>query len=194
MNEKQIEELIENLEHKKIQFADGLTNEELEIVESKFKLRFPPDLKLFLQTKLPISENFVNWKLGINSEIESQKIIEKINWPLKGLLFDIKENDFWLHEWSDKPDTLEERIEIAKEKFSNFPKLIPIYSHRYIPETPYRNGNPIFSVYQMDIIYYGFDLANYFSSEFDFKLSNNFEKLERPINHIEFWSDFVENY
>lgn len=41
------------------------------------------------------------------------------------------------------------------------PRLIPICSHRYIPEEPHDAGNPVFSVMQSDVIYYGADLANY---------------------------------
>ena len=50
------------------------------------------------------------------------------------------------------------------------------------------HGNPVFSVYQMDIIYYGYDLATYFASEFDFELPDNFQLLDVPNRAINFWS------
>jgi len=40
---------------------------------------------------------------------------------------------------------------------------IPVYSHRYLPSEPKATGNPVLSVHQTDIIYYGNDLASYFS-------------------------------
>jgi hypothetical protein len=64
------------------------------------------------------------------------------------------------------------------------PKLIPIYSHRFIPEEPSEAGNPIFSVYQMDIIYYGFDLDDYLRHEFDLPGRKEWPAQVRPIK---FW-------
>ena len=42
------------------------------------------------------------------------------------------------------------------------PRLIPLISHRYLPETANETGNPVFSVYQSDVIHYGTDVADYF--------------------------------
>ena len=36
-----------------------------------------------------------------------------------------------------------------------------------MPDRPQLNGNPIFSIHQTDMIYYGFDLDDYFRHEFD---------------------------
>jgi hypothetical protein len=44
--------------------------------------------------------------------------------------------------------------------------MIPVYSHRYLPAEPCEAGNPVFSIYQTDIIHYGYDLADYFAREF----------------------------
>ncbi len=44
--------------------------------------------------------------------------------------------------------------------------MIPVFSHRYLPDDPNEAGNPVFSVYQTDIIYYGADLLDYFENEF----------------------------
>lgn len=81
---------------------------------------------------------------------------------------------------------------IAKEKYLEFPKLIPIYSHRYIPSHPNEIGNPIFSVYQMDIIYYGFDLTTYFANEFSLKRTGELKLRDKPNRKIEFWTNWVE--
>jgi hypothetical protein len=40
--------------------------------------------------------------------------------------------------------------------------------------------NPVFSVYQMDMIYYGYNLTSYLENEFRFTLSESFEELEEP--------------
>lgn len=107
-------------------------------------------------------------------------------------MFDLQSNEFWINSWGDKPNTYEEKERIAKEKYLTFPKLIPIYSHRYIPSRPNEAGNPVFSVYQMDIIYYGYDLATYFANKFGFALTEEeFELLDEPKKEIEFWSEWT---
>lgn len=175
-----------------IHFDSGLTNEEILLVEAKFNFKFPPDLKLFLQTALPTSDKFINWRLGLKSNSETSKIITRLNWPLEGMLFDLQSNNFWFENWGSAPDNYDDRVIIAKRQFESYPKLIPIYSHRYIPSRPNENDNPIFSVHQMDIIYYGYDLATYFANEFDLELTNDFELLTKPKKEIEFWSECVD--
>ena len=104
---------------------------------------------------------FPNWRSG--DEVELQRWL---NWPFKGMAFDIKNNDFWMDEWGTKPGKLEDAIDIARRAVDEAPKLIPVYSHRYLPSEPFLAGNPVFSVYQTDIIFYGCDLWDYFTNEF----------------------------
>jgi hypothetical protein len=176
------------LKNKGIQFTKGLTNEELKTVETDFDFRFPPDLKILLSMELPVSKGFVDWKKALSSREYENEILERLNWPLEGMLFDIQNNAFWNEQWGENPELYEQQKEIAEENFRKYPKLIPIYSHRYIPSTPHEAGNPIFSVYQMDIIYYGFDLATYFRNEFHLNLPDKFE-IPQEAKYIEFWSE-----
>jgi hypothetical protein len=46
------------------------------------------------------------------------------------------------------------------------PRLVPVFSHRYLPAEPHLSGNPVLSVYQTDIIYYGSNLKRYIAHEF----------------------------
>lgn len=193
MTEIQIKELIQNLQKIGIEFEDWLSNDEIIKIEEKFDIKFPPDLQYFLQTNLPVSEKFYNWRKAINSEEITEIIISQLRWPLEWMQFDIENNNFWMENWGQKPENLEEQLAIAADKFKNYPKLIPIYSHRYIPMEPNIADNPIFSVYQMDIIFYGYNLADYLSNEFKFTLSDNFEHLIKPKHDIEFWSKLAEN-
>lgn len=193
MTTEQAKHIIRLLTDKGVHFDSGLTDDEVLQVETKFDFKFPPDLKLFLQTALPTSDRFVNWRLGLKSKNETNKIIDRLGWPLEGMLFDLQSNEFWINSWGDKPNTYEEKERIAKEKYLTFPKLIPICSHRYIPSIPNENDNPIFSVYQMDIIYYGINLENYFANEFGYTKSGGYELDEYPEKKIEFWSKIAED-
>lgn len=194
MTTEQTKHIIRLLTDKGVHFDSGLTDDEVLQVETKFDFKFPPDLKLFLQTGLPTSERFVNWRLGLKSKDDADKIIDRLGWPLEGMLFDLQLNEFWINSWGDKPNNYEEKERIAKEKYLTFPKLIPIYSHRYIPSRPSEAGNPVFSVHQMDIIFYGSDLATYFANEFSFELTDEFEMLDKPKREIEFWSKWVDEW
>ena len=75
-------------------------------------------------------------------------------------------------------------LKIATAKIAEAPKLIPIHSHRYIPEEPHESGNPVFSVHQMDVIYYGFDLDDYLRHEFNLAGRKEWPAQVRPIR---FW-------
>jgi hypothetical protein len=188
---KQIHKIIEALKTKDVQFDDGLTDSEVSGIENKFEIKFPSDLKIFLQNALPISDGFVNWRLGLTSKKEFDTIKNRLNCPWEGMLFDIKHNFFWLESWGIKPRSRDERIRTARKHYKTYPKLIPIYSHRYIPESPHDSGNPIFSVHQMDIIYYGSNLEDYFVYEFKLK---SFKKTQKQTyKKIEFWTSTVED-
>lgn len=95
-----------------------------------------------------------------------------------------------MDKWGEKSPSLPEAIERARREYEKAPQLIPIYSHRFIPAKPYEAGNPVFSVHQTDIIYYGADLTTYFMVEFNLMQQQDlgFEQ----IKEIPFWSKLVE--
>ncbi len=187
MDRALINHLILHLRSKGILFVDGLSDEELQEVEAKFGFVFPPDLRAFLQSMLPIDRGFVDWRYGIRSDKAEKEILLRMRGPLEGIIFDIQHNRFWRNEWGTKPDDLPSQIEVARAYIAGYPTLIPIYSHRFLPSRPSLAGNPVFSVHQTDVIYYGYDLADYFAKEFEIPLPYNFVRLQEPIREIEFW-------
>jgi hypothetical protein len=180
--------IIDLLKIKGIIFEDGLDLQEVNNIENIYEIKFPPDLKEFLSIALPVSNNFINWR--DTSEENIKKISNRLNWPVEGMIFDIENNNFWYSAWGNKPNDLEEAIKICKNEMKKVPRLIPICSHRYIPSEPNEAGNPIFSVYQTDIIYYGEDLISYLQLEFDMK---RYEDMDfESIKKIRFWIDLQE--
>ncbi len=180
-------EYIDKLKIRGSKFESGLTDSEFEEIENTCNFKFPPDLRDFLSIALPINDDWINWRNWTKKEITDQ-----LSWPYEGICFDIEHNSFWRDEWGKKPNTLKECFKVAKEVVNNAPTLIPIYSHRFIPDTPHEAGNPVFSVYQTDIIYYGTNLYNYLRNEF----SSTFGKPENPekndFKDIKFWTKLVE--
>lgn len=175
------------LKEQGVNFSVGLDKDEIVEIETIYNLRFPPDLKEFLMYALPISKGFINWRDKSKKNIK--QINERLDFPLEGMIFDIENNGFWMDSWGLKPNSLKEAIEIATMNYYNAPKLIPIYSHRYIPSPPFESGNPIYSVYQTDIIFYGDNLTTYFMVEFNLKEQQDIDFDN--IKEIPFWSEFI---
>ena len=177
------------LEDDSVVFAPPLTTGEIRRIEEEYHFRFPPDLKEFLMFALPISKGFMNWR-----DATEREVVDSLTWPFGGMCFDIQNNCFWPAEWGDRPSSLEEAFEIARKAVNAAPTLIPIAGHRYIPDRPHEHGNPVFSVYQTDIIYYGSDLFNYLENEFSYYFrgpGENF-RYDPEIKAIDFWSKLVE--
>jgi len=100
-----------------------------------FQFTFPPKLKRFLQTQLPISDHFVNWRQGVVDKKMEERISDIIGWPFEGILWDIK-NDAWLNIWGERPENINDWITLARSHFATVPKMVPIYSHRFMPSEP----------------------------------------------------------
>lgn len=178
-------DIIEQLKDQDIEFAEGLSDAEIQHVECRYGFQFPPDLREFLQTALPHGEQFPDWRSQPEKDLR-----DWLDRPRQGILFDVEHNSFWLAEWGPRPESLEQASQIVNELMAAAPKLIPIYSHRMMPDEPNLPGNPVFSVYQTDIIYYyyyyyyGFDLEDYLRHEFE--LAGR-EPWPESVRAIRFW-------
>lgn len=149
------------------QVERGLTPGELDEAESRFGVRFPPDLKDLLRFGLPTGEKWPHWRAAMRAP-EGPAAVglhASLAWPLEGMLFDVEHNSFWDPEWGPKPTTLAEAIRRATAAVRAAPTLVPVFAHRYLPDDPCIAGNPVLSVYQTDVIVYGRDLHSYFRAE-----------------------------
>ena len=183
----EFDRLIAKLKEKEVEFECGLNEDEFSIIEKMYDIKFPPDLRTFLSSGLPISNHFINWRDVSESNVEKIKTV--IEWPLRGMIFDIEHNAFWYDAWGEKPTSIEDAIQKCKEEYAKVPKMIPICSHRYIPSEPLEENNPIFSIYQTDIIYYGENITKYLEIEFRMK---KYQEIDFDvIKEIRFWSDIV---
>jgi hypothetical protein len=157
------------------------TEAELDAAQARFGFLFPPDLRaLLLKHRLAKA---LDWTC------DHDKIAESLAWPFEGLLFDVENNDLWWPEWGPRPDESAARAAILRSVVDAAPRLIPVYGHRYIPETPHEAGNPVFSVYQADIVVYGATLSDYIRHEFEADPLDF--ALEGEIRTIPFWSEMM---
>eukprot|EP00932_Pfiesteria_piscicida_P019180 SRR837773.6008.p1 GENE.SRR837773.6008~~SRR837773.6008.p1 ORF type:complete len:279 (+),score=74.57 SRR837773.6008:31-837(+) len=145
-------------------FEPGLTEEEFTAFETRFGVTLPPELKSFLAVGMPTGGQWTNFR-----NVEEFTTLENFH---DGVLFDVKENDFWWEGsanapgWGEQPEDSEEALDLASEKLKEMPKMIPIYSHRAMLSTD-RAGLPVLSIHQTDIISYGLDFADYIRAEFN---------------------------
>jgi hypothetical protein len=163
-------------------WTKGYTQTELDDAQQKFGLVFPPDLLALLRDRRPLAGHV--WT-------DEPAIRRALARPFEGLLFDVEQAALWWPEWGEKPSSREARAEVLRSVVSRAPKLIPLIAHRYLPEQPQETGNPVFSVYQADVIYYGANLADYFAREFD---GWSHRPWPEQVKRIPFWSDLVERY
>lgn len=159
----------------------GLSEEQSEQIERRWSLRFPPDYRLFLQVLHTVDRprlgafyteespshlvpgkapSFYNWLA------EEEAVRGCFDWLVEGLQFDVEHNRLWLPGWGAKPPTLSAQKERVRALVGAAPRMIPITGHRYLLAEPCQSGNPVFSIYQSDIIIYGPDLRTYFLREF----------------------------
>jgi hypothetical protein len=175
------------LEKAGVTFEVGLTSQEIEQVEQRFSFTFPEDLRCLLMFALPINLGFPNWRNQNDPELE-----KSLSGPLEGIWFDVQNSVFWPDEWGVKPKERAAAYEQLCSRVASAPKLIPICGHRYIPDRPYASGNPVFSVHQADIIYYGSNLENYLHNEFYYHFGAPAYDISGEIRQIEFWSSLAE--
>ena len=146
MNSRLIQSAIRHLKAQGIVFEAGLSDTELSKVEEICNCRLPPDLRQFLQTALPVSGGFPNWRS--ESEVVLRRLLDR---PWEGIKFDIEHNGFWDDAWGSRPLESTDAITEAQQCFADVPILIPIRSKHYLPAFPVAEDNPIFSVRQSDI-------------------------------------------
>jgi len=181
MSPAYLESIVRALRERGVEFATGLSASQIDTAEAEYGFRFPPDLRALLEHALPLGERFPDWRSP-----GSEFVQDRLAWPADSMCFDIAHNTFWLPAWGPKPDSMKDAQAVARKAVRAAPFMIPVYGHRYLPAVPCQVGNPVFSVYQTDIIYYGLDLPSYLFAEFG--VPNPFQVPDLP-REIEFWSE-----
>lgn len=171
--------IINHMKETGVCFSSGLTNDTVKKIEDIYQIRFPDSLKDFYLTALPIS--VVNAKFPKWNDFSPENVSyirQLMSAPYHWLKHDI-ERGFWLSSWDGKT---------IDELFANAPKLIPIYSHRYVPMLNHANP-PVISTVGRDTVCFGVSLEDYLLREFC-NSSIVFEKMR--ISYIPLWGDILE--
>ena len=190
-------ELIEILKEHGVHFAPGLTEMELSDAEECYGIVFPKALREFYSVGMPVSSDppvpaptlrwdwFPRWN---DFSEESTAIIRRqMDWPLTGILHDV-ENGCWMKAWGERPEKMEERLEVCRAVFAErSPKLIPVYVRSYVPQMDGEDDPPVISVYGLDTLYYGENLADYLHRRF----VEHSHEVSKPDVTIPFWHNII---
>ncbi len=206
-------------------WLDPLSDAEIDAIEEQWQICFPPDYRLLYKwlhatdrprftyggSEMQMAGLFYNWQIapaGIHRAYEH---------ILEGFVFDAIHNpQCWRPKWGPAPLTEEEARERLKPIVAAAPRLIPLYSHRYLLAEPCQSGNPVLSIYQSDIIVIAPDLRTYLFREWsrcrtfmhnfgpsllrltthDQKMVNEewdrlMEERKQAFKAIPFWSDYL---
>jgi hypothetical protein len=160
----------------------GYSPPELDAIQDRWQLRFPPDLVALLREhRRPIDgPGSFDWLATDAADIQ-----RRLDGPFDGFLFDVEHAGLWWPEWGSRPDDADGRRAVVRGVFDDMPRLIPLYGHRYLPAEPLESGNPVFSVHQSDVIYYGANLQDWMQRERDAWDA----KPWPPLKRIRFWSE-----
>ncbi|HTM79796.1 SMI1/KNR4 family protein [Asticcacaulis sp.] len=166
----------------KVEWFDAYTPKELDLAQDMYDIVFSPDLITFLSERHPLLD--YNWRT------DNEAIRTMLRWPYEGLLFDVENANLWLPDWGSRPLTEAGRAGRLKEIVDDAPKLIPLCGHRYLPAYPEEADNPVFSVYQSDIIYYGTNLHEYIGRESHLPVT---VPVSAKLKPIPFWAQFADD-
>lgn len=168
--------------------SSGLTNAQLAVVEDALGYELPFEVGLLLVMGVPDDDGWLDWRDDPAEQLRSWQA-----WVTKGIVFDVRENDFWSPTFGPRPDDVDERAAGAAAAVAGLEPLLPLYRHRAIPvSTPAghdnASGNPVLSIMQTDVIEYGRDLADWLHRDFRVPLPT----WEMPGDRrFPFWSELT---
>lgn len=139
----------------------GLSGAELAAVQARWGISFCEDHAAFLRLGVPVGDGWVDWRHDTEDELR-----RRLRAPVDGLLFDVTHNEFWPASWGERPADPAEATERAAIVLAGWPRLVPLYGHRFLPAGPYPSPCPVLSVVQSDVIWYGSDLLEWVQREF----------------------------
>ncbi|CAN5475815.1 hypothetical protein BH11ACT7_BH11ACT7_24060 [soil metagenome] len=158
----------------------GLSDDEFTRVEDMLGFEFADDHRAFLSAGLPVGTGWPNWRGG-------RAVQKQLQLPIDGILFAVEWRDFWPDSWGARPVKMKDALRSANYHLARTPRLVPVYSHRYLPAGRGSSGHPVLSVIQTTVIVAGTDLADYIAGEF----GSDGNRPAAAVSTVGFWTELV---
>jgi hypothetical protein len=166
----------------------GLSVLDIQLIEAKLGFQIPDDFAFLLQNIRDPGSVLFPWL-----NFDEKKYADVIGWVRKGIEFSVEKDGFWLSRWGERPKAVSKALQKVRGDLATWPKLLPIYGHRFLAAEPRRLNNPVFSIMGTDIIYYGANLAHYLIHEFVDRGPDKYSlhTYDQHIQRVEVWSDLA---
>lgn len=177
-------------------WVDPFTDQEIDALEIKWKIKFPADFRSFLkilhrvdkanfyededfetgEIEIRESQLFHNWR-------DDEMIKERFENPLEHLKWSVfsEIQPHWLKSWGPRPDGKEECITIMENWMEKANILIPINSHRYLISEPTQSCPHVISMYGFDTILYSLNLREHLINELRWDLGLDEREYEDDL-------------
>ena len=166
---------------------DGLTAGELAAAEERCGCRFPPDLAAMLRECVPVGDGFPNWR-----DLGGPDLVRRLGWPAWTIAEDVR-GGAWCEAWGTRPSVDAHAACVAVASVHAAPRLIPLFSHRFLPCEPCEARNAVLSVWGTDLCVYGDTLPAYLRREFVLPETAEPWHDYRPTwRRTRFWGDLVD--
>ncbi|CAE7394646.1 unnamed protein product [Symbiodinium natans] len=135
----------------KVSLTEGLSDDEVDILEKKYGFRFPPEFLEFLQAGVLVGGGWHDWHTLASRELEGEK--DTVAWIIKCHCTPEEDDYYYLKDWCPPEEkSMEKAVEYATKVYP----VIPMRIHRCICTVPHTTGLPVLSMHQMsDNIQYG---------------------------------------
>lgn len=117
-------------EHGQWRIGPGLTEAELNNLESRFSLWLNDDHRDFLSAGLPLGPGWPDWRTA--DEVTLRMHIGR---PVRELLHAVREGRLWHRAWGEDPGG-DAALRLASAKLAEEPRVIPVYGPAFLKQGP----------------------------------------------------------
>lgn len=117
-------------EHGQWRIEPGLTEDELNTLESRFSLWLSDDHRDFLSAGLPVGSGWPDWR---NADEVTLRM--HIGRPVRELLHAVRAGGLWHPDWGDNPGG-DAALKLASAKLAEEPRVIPVYGVAFLKQGP----------------------------------------------------------
>ena len=196
-------------------WTGGLWRGRIADIEKRWRVRFPPDYRLFLGTlhatdrplmgaqnvegdalTLTKEAGFYNW------EMQERELKAAFELPARRVLSKVQRDGLWKSSWGKRPASNRERQDVVRRLVKEAPKLIPIIGRRYLLSEPSRAGNAVVAVRSSGLVFHAGDMRQFLLKELSRVLPSDVAaaagavkseaQMAEGVRGTPFWGELIE--